>query len=100
VVSCPLSPSPGLLGLVSGERIAPNQCTRIAKLRLIEAGWACGDALALKGASLARNRVISSVGLLGTTLQNVSLKVQDEMFVICNLQRNRLQCCYDQKFQA
>jgi hypothetical protein len=30
--------------------------------RLIETGWACGGALALKAASLARNRVISSVG--------------------------------------
>ncbi|HEX9925420.1 MAG TPA: hypothetical protein VGD99_22380, partial [Anaerolineae bacterium] len=33
---------------VSGERIAPNQCTRIAKQRLIEIGWACGVTLASK----------------------------------------------------
>jgi hypothetical protein len=33
---------------VSGERIAPNQCTRIAMQRLIETGWACGGALALQ----------------------------------------------------
>jgi hypothetical protein len=54
-------------------------------LRLIETGRACGGALASKVTLLARNRVNSGVGLLGTTLQNVSLKVQDEMFVICNL---------------
>jgi len=39
-----------------------NQCTRIAKQRLIETGWACGGALALNVVSLTRNRVISSVG--------------------------------------
>jgi hypothetical protein len=33
--------------------------------RLIENGWACGGALALKVVSLARNRVISSVSLVG-----------------------------------
>jgi len=38
-----------------------NQCTRIAKQRLIENGWACGVTLASKAALLARNRVISSV---------------------------------------
>jgi hypothetical protein len=47
---------------VSDERIAPNQCTRIAKRRLIENDWACGGALASKVVSLARNRVISSLG--------------------------------------
>jgi len=43
-----------------------NQCTRIAKLRLIETGWAYGGVLALKVALPARNRVISSVSGLGT----------------------------------
>jgi hypothetical protein len=37
-----------------------NQCTRIAMLRFLEAGYACGVTLTLKVASLARNRVISS----------------------------------------
>jgi len=40
-----------------------NQCTRIAKRRLIETDWACGGALALQVVLLARNRVISSVSL-------------------------------------
>jgi len=31
-------------------------CTRIAMLRLIETGWACGGVLALKMVLLARNR--------------------------------------------
>jgi hypothetical protein len=39
-----------------------NQCTRIAKQRLIETGWACDSALVLQMVLLARNRVISSVG--------------------------------------
>jgi len=51
-----------------------NQCTRIAKQRLIENDWACGGALALKVALLARNRVISSVGLLKR--KNVVLQVE------------------------
>jgi hypothetical protein len=38
-----------------------NQCTRIAKRRLIETGWTCGGALALRVVLPARNRVISSV---------------------------------------
>jgi len=49
---------------VSDERITPNQCTRIAKRRLIETGWACGGTLALQVVLPARNRVISSVGRL------------------------------------
>jgi hypothetical protein len=50
-------------GSVGGA--AGNCClypaTRIAMQRLIETGWACGDASALKMTLLAHNRVISSV---------------------------------------
>jgi len=53
-------------GSVGGA--AGNCClypaTRIAKRRLIETGWACGDTLTLRVVSLARNRVISIVGRL------------------------------------
>jgi hypothetical protein len=50
---------------VSIHRCRPtNQCTRIAKQRLIETGWACGVTLASKVVLLARNRVISSVRTL------------------------------------
>ncbi len=39
-------------------------CTRIAKLRLIETGWACGVTFASNVALLARNRVMGGVILL------------------------------------
>jgi len=56
-------PSPVPISTVSGERVAPNRCSRIAKQRLIENDWAYGGALASKVTLLTRNRVISSVML-------------------------------------
>jgi hypothetical protein len=51
-----------LNGRVSKPKIRPtNQCTRIAKRRLIEIGWACGGTMALKVTLLTRNRMISSI---------------------------------------
>jgi hypothetical protein len=40
-------------------------------LRLIETGWACGGALAVKVVLLARNRVISSVGWTVLPVYNI-----------------------------
>ncbi len=61
--SCSLPLIPWLLP-VSSERIAPNQCTRIAKQRLIEIVWACGGPLALQVVSLARNRYTELTNLV------------------------------------
>jgi hypothetical protein len=54
-------PSPDPVRSVSGERIAPNRCSRIATLPFFVIGCGCGLTLALKAVLLTRNRLNSSV---------------------------------------